>query len=189
MSSPPSDRSPAEVELGVLPLAGPVPYLTLSERRARTLLLGPRPTTASTWVHATSIDGAIAAACEGLIPSCWRGGDGCVVFGSSALEDVHPARGPALVQVRSRAIAGQLRAWWVPRAQVRGAWIDGKFVGVQALRATAHRRLADVTPCSCPLADLVREQQELWQRTLTSGARPTGGAESWRSAAPRPSPR
>ncbi|MGH2904053.1 MAG: hypothetical protein ACRDK7_10780 [Solirubrobacteraceae bacterium] len=120
-------------------------------------------------MHATSIDGAIAAACGGLTPSCWRGGDGCVVFGSNAPRDIYPARGPALMQVRSRAIAGQLRAWWVPRAQVRGAWIDGKFVNVEALRTLADCPLADVTPCSCPLAGLVLEQQELWRRTLTSG--------------------
>jgi hypothetical protein len=172
MSSLSSNRWPADVDLGVLPLAGPVPYLTLSAHRARTLMHGPRPTIASTWVHATSIDGAVAAAHYGLIPSCWHGGDGCVVFGSSAPEDVHPARGIALVQVRSCAIAGQLRAWWVPRAKLRGASIDGKFVSAKALRAAADSRLADVRPCSCPLADLVQEQQELWRRTVTSGERP-----------------
>jgi hypothetical protein len=172
MSSPRSDTSSADDQLGVLPLAGPVPYLTLSKRRARTLLLGPRPTVASTWVHATSVDNALTASRHGLIPSCWRGGDACVVFGSSGPDDIHPARAPALVEVHSLAIPGQLRAWWVPRAQVVGAWIDGEFVNVQALRATGQCRLADVTPCSCPLADLVREQQELWRRTLTSAEQP-----------------
>ena len=81
------------------------------------------------------------------------------MFGSSA-PGHPPARGPALVEVRSLAIPGQLRAWWVPRTQVGGAWIDGEFVSVQTLRATAPCRFAEVTPCSCPLADLVREQQD-----------------------------
>ena len=43
MSSRPTDTQRLEDEGGVLPDAGPVPYLTLDEQHARRLLAGPRP--------------------------------------------------------------------------------------------------------------------------------------------------
>lgn len=173
MSSRPTDTPCLEDEGGILPDAGPVPYLTLDEQHARRLLAGPQPTASSTWVHATTTQVAVTAAHQGLVPSCWRGGDGCVVFGSSGPDDVHPCRGQALVEVHSRAIAGQLRAWWVPRVHVRGALIAGEFVTATELRGTTPGPVPDVTPCSCPLAGLVCEQQALWRRTCKSGS-PSG---------------
>lgn len=168
MSSRLTETEPVLDEHGALPDAGPVPYLTLNERYARSLLEGPRPEASSTWMHATTEQVAVTAAHRGLIPSCWHGGDGCVVFGSSGADDVNPRRGQALVEVHSRALAGQLRAWWVPLQHVRGAWIYDEFITAERLREANPEPAPLVAPCSCPLAALVREQQDLWRRTYSA---------------------
>jgi hypothetical protein len=151
--------------LGVLPLVGPVPYLTAVEEEARRLLVAPQPATNSTWWHATSVEVARIATRYGLVPSCWRGGDCCVVFGSADAEDVKPSRGEALIEVVSRAIPGQLRAWWVPHTRVRGAWIADEFVTAEQLRIPPVRLVDDVRPCQCSLSAVVAEQQQQWRRT------------------------
>lgn len=172
MSVPPPDGSVEDDRLGVLPTAGPVPYLTDSEEEARRLLAGAQSSRDITWLHATSVEVARIAAHRGLVPSCWRGGDCCVVFGSADADDVKPSRRDALVEVVSRAIPGQLRAWWVPRARITGAWVAGAFIPAEQLREPPVALVDGVRPCECPLSALVGEQQELWRRTWqTDGGR------------------
>jgi hypothetical protein len=165
MSVPPPDAGFEDERLGVLPCAGPVPYLTDSEEEARTLLAAAQPDEDVVWVHATSIDVARIVAHRGVVPSCWRGGDCCVVFGSADANDIKPSRGEALVEIESPAIPGQLRAWWVPHWSIRGAWIGDEFISAEQLREPPVQLIDDVRPCGCPLSALVREQQELWRGT------------------------
>jgi hypothetical protein len=163
MSESRSDAQRDASELGILPLLGPVPYLAESDREARALLAGPCPSERTLWLHATSCEVALIAAHQGLIPSCWHGGDGCVVFGCADPEDAVPPRGDALIEIESRALPGQQRAWWVPWPLIRGAWMRGKFVTVGQLRDRPMLRGTEVCPCACPLSSLVSEQQALWR--------------------------
>jgi hypothetical protein len=165
MSARPHDHGAPYHRLGVLPVAGPVPYLTDSEQEARRLLASPQPAGDLTWLHATSLEVARIAAHRGLGPSCWRSGDCCVVFGSANADDVKHSRGEALVEVVSRAIPGQLRAWWVPRRRIRGAWVADQFIPAEQLREPPVTLVDDVRPCACPLSTLVAEQQQLWRDT------------------------
>lgn len=170
MCVPRSESHVGEDRLGVLPTAGPVPYLTDSELEARRLLAGAQPTREVVWYHATSVDVTQIAAHLGLVPSCWHGGDCCVVFGAANAHDVKPSRGDALIEICSRAIPGQLRAWWVPRSRIRGAWIGEKFVPTARLRNPSLAFMDDIRPCGCPLSNIVAEQQQMWRRTWQPGS-------------------
>jgi hypothetical protein len=165
MSESQSDIQRDAYEPGILPLLGPVPYLTESDREARAMLAGPCPSEPTVWLHATSCEVALIAAHQGLIPSCWHGGHGCVVFGCAGPEDAVPPRGDAVIEIKSRALPGQQRAWWVPWRLIRGAWMHGKFVTAQQLRDRPLLREPEVRPCACPLSSLVSGQQVLWRST------------------------
>jgi hypothetical protein len=165
MSELPPDVEIDGHELGTLPLVGPVPYLTDSEQEARAMLAGPHPRERTRWLHATSREVAVIAAHQGLIPSCWHGGHGCVVFGCADPEDATPLRGEVAIEIESQALPGQQRAWWVPRWLIRGAWIEGRFTTAEQLRQRPSLNAGDVRPCACPLASLVCEQQALWRGT------------------------
>jgi hypothetical protein len=118
-------------------------------------------------VQATSAEVACIAAHQGFVPSCWRGGDCCVVFGAADANDVKRSRGEALVEVVSLALPGQLRAWWVPWRRIRRAWRQGEFTTAEQLRAQPVTLVDDVRPCHCRLSALVAQQHELWRRTWT----------------------
>lgn len=165
MSVPPRDNRPCDDQLGRLPLTGPLPYLTEREAHARQLQAGPHPSTTVRWLHATSLAVARVAAYRGLVPSCWRGGDACVVFGEDDRRDVKDRYGDAVIEIRSRALPGQLRAWWVPPTLILGAHHGGRFLSTTELRATPIELMDDVQPCPCPLSRLVAEQQRLWRDT------------------------
>jgi hypothetical protein len=78
MSDPLAEPDLDEDRLGVLPMRGPVPYLTDSELQARRLLGGTPPRHTVAWLHATSAEVARVAAHRGLVPSCWRVGETAV---------------------------------------------------------------------------------------------------------------
>lgn len=153
-----------ETELGVLPVEGPVPYLPDDGRSARERFAGELPAV-RTWWHITWEPMPAVAAKQGLIPSCWRGGDCCVVFGHDDRSTPSPAKGDVVIEVRSRALAGQLKALWVPWWCVQGAWRGNRFVSARQLR-TEHVELVDTTcDCNCGLSAMMREQQVLWRMT------------------------
>ena len=124
-------------DLGVLPLAGPVPYLPDGDRALVELWAGPRPTEVCTWYHATRELLLTKIAREGLIPSSWTGGDCEVVFGYDERPITPTSRGDVVLEIRSRALPGQLKALWVPHWCIVGAWRGETFVPVSVLRDEA----------------------------------------------------
>lgn len=163
-----NSREPDSV--GAFPLRGPITYLAnLTVVEAREALMGAYlPMT--TWFHQTGRAEAASAAWQGLIPSCWVGGDGCCVFGDDNRDTVSPFRGDWVVEVRSRALPEQQKAWWVPSAQIIGAWSDDIFYPPDALRALGPALLNPTGTCACDLAELVAEQVALWRETVAAGA-------------------
>lgn len=154
---------------GAFPAAGPVVYLAQDAESARAMLAGRRAGYAQ-WFHATCLDGAIQAAHRGLIPSCWRGGDTCAVFGVDALRDVHSHHGEWVLKIRSCALPGQLKAWWVPPERIMGAWHAGEFISSRALRTRPPGPPPAFAGCPCELAGVVAEQIACWANpTSTRG--------------------
>lgn len=151
---------------GAFPLVGPLTYMPLDMDSVRAALDGPYPES-RTWYHATWEPALGAILRVGLIPSCWWGGDSCCVFGYDRPEELPEGRRSGwTLEVSSRALTGQLRAWWVPPSGVRGAWHEGLFWSRSELRA----QFPDPAPvtregCYCELSELVSEQQRLWRST------------------------
>jgi hypothetical protein len=147
---------------GAFPALGPLTYLPLDLAAVRAALDGDyeRP---RTWFHATNEAAARSAAVQGLLPSCWVGGD-CCVFGHDETERAR--RGDWLLEIRSPALPGQLKAWWVPPQAVRGAWHRGRFVGRNELRQGAVALYAVHGSCDCELAALTVEQVARWRACL-----------------------
>lgn len=155
--------------LGAFPFRGPITYLEMSLADVRSALGGPhRPTT--TWFHQTGRAEAASAAWQGLIPSCWVGGDGCCIFGEDSRESVSPFRGDWMLEMRSRALPEQQKAWWVPPQQIIGAWNDGVFYGPAELRELGPPLLAPSGGCACELADLVAQQVALWRKAVAAAS-------------------
>lgn len=162
-----SSREPDR--LGAFPVRGPITYLDLTIAEAREALGGPyRPIT--TWFHQTDRAEAASAAWQGLIPSCWVGGDGCCVFGDDSRENASPFRGDWIVEVRSCALPEQQKAWWVPPAQIVGAWSDGVFYTRDELRGVGSPLLAPSGGCACELTELVAEQVALWRKAVAAAS-------------------
>ena len=168
-------------DLGVLPLDGPVPYLPDDGRPLAERWAGPRPQRVSTWFHATWEPQLGQIAREGLIPSSWTGGDCSVVFGYDERPPVPSARGDVVLQIRSRALPGQLKALWVPWWCIVGAWHGETFVDAETLRAGQAARWGDLSVSTGPATPTtlrrrslrpcledphVHRQQELWRATL-----------------------
>jgi len=149
---------------GSFPEAGPLPYLLDDEAQAREALGGPRGGPRR-WFHATNAGTAFIAVRQGLVPSCWRGGDCCAVCGYAELDDVHSHQGPWVLEIVSPALPGQVKAWWVPPSAIQGGWLDGSFTTAEEMRASAPPDPGDdARPCSCGLSKLVAEQIRAWRR-------------------------
>lgn len=151
-------------DAGAFPLAGPLTYLRADFAEIREHLESAEFAPVSIWFHATSEHAARAAAVEGLVPSCWCGGDSCCVFGRSSLNEVPRwRRADWVVEIESRALPGQLKAWWVPPQAIRGAWHEGQFFTREDL--VARSGLADAVgeSCPCDLHELTREQIARWR--------------------------
>lgn len=149
---------------GAFSALGPLTYLHLSEDEVRAALSGEFGRE-RVWFHATDEASARSAALQGLVPSCWRGGDCCCVFGHD--ERVDNRRGRWLLEIRSAALPGQLKAWWVPPDAIRGAWYDGRFVEAAELRREAVGVAEPDGSCECDLASLTAEQVALWRASLS----------------------
>ncbi|MFL5901779.1 MAG: hypothetical protein ACJ75S_11360 [Solirubrobacterales bacterium] len=153
-----------DTELGVLPSEGPLPYLFDDGRPAEERAAGPLPETATTWWHRTHEPVPTIAARQGLIPSCWRGGDACVVFGRDRRR-VLRGQGEVVIEVCSRALPGELKALWVPWWCVIGVWREDGFTTAEELRTEPVELLDAGGGCECQLSDFMIEQQRLWRET------------------------
>jgi hypothetical protein len=154
--------------LGAFPVAGPVVYLPGDTSELRRMLAGPYPPL-QRWFHATYEHVAVAACQQGLIPACWQGGDSCGVFGYDQLQDLPIWRqDPWVLEVRSRALDGPLKAWWVPAHAIRGAWHGGVFYPAVDLRQREAELVEPAGTCECELVALTGEQITLWRNTWTS---------------------
>jgi hypothetical protein len=154
---------------GTFPLTGPVTYLTDDPNAARALLDHgefPEPTT---WWHVTDLGSLSSVLVIGLVPGCWRGGDTCAVFGIDALADVPRwRRHDPIVEIRSAALPGQVKAWWVPPTAIRGVWRSGTFIPAHQLSDAYPLQIppSDITDgCPCRLTRLSRDQQTAWRAT------------------------
>lgn len=154
----------ADGDLGAFPIRGPLPYLPLTEGELQSARLGPfRP--AVTWYHRTGEAQAASAAWQGLIPSCWVGGDGCCVFGDNNRDSGSAHRGDWVLEIRSSALAEQQKAWWVPAAAISGAWHRGVFHGADDLRRRGRPLLDPSGSCNCELAAHCAEEIARWRET------------------------
>jgi hypothetical protein len=105
------------------------------------------------------------------MPSCWVGRDGCCVFGSDRLDAASALRGDWVLEICSRALPEQQKAWWVPAAAIRGGWHADVFYDRAALRELGPPLLAPTGSCACELTMLVAEQVELWRQTTSEPSR------------------
>jgi hypothetical protein len=153
------DRS---ARVGAFPIRGPLVYLPLTEAEVRSARSGPfRP--ATVWYHRTAEAQAASAAWQGLIPSCWVGGDGCCVFGVDDPDGGSGYRGDWVLEIHSSALPEEQKAWWVPPVAIRGAWHDGVFHDADDLRSRGWPLLAPSGSCACELAVVVAEEIAAWR--------------------------
>jgi hypothetical protein len=144
---------------GAFSLSGPVTYLAGSCAEVDELLAAnyPAPTT---WFHGTTRVAAISACWQGIVPSCWCGGDSCCVFGTDSRDAVAPHHDWVL-EIHSPALPGQLKAWWVPPQAIRGAWNGGLFTPAEAIREMGVP-LLQPTGCPCEISEKTRQEIEKW---------------------------
>lgn len=154
MSSPPEHH-------GSFPALGPITYLHLMPTEVDEALRSARPPV-SRWFHATRAEFVGSICLQGVLPSCWSGGDTCGVCGYDTLAQVPAELGQWAIEVESAALPGELKAWWVPPTAVRGAWVDGLFYPAEELRVDAKPLLQPVA-CSCELASHTQAQISLWR--------------------------
>lgn len=161
---PPMSAPSDEVgSVGCFPAAGPVPYLTDDPRVAAEFLQQASAEPVRTWWHITYEYLLPQVATTGLIPSCWRGGDSCVVFGIDDRTDVPSWRlGDWIVEVRSPAPVGPVKAWWVQPSAIVGGWHRGQFHRLERPHAVPP---PNVDGCPCPLSEICRDQQRRWLAT------------------------
>lgn len=151
--------------LGAFPIRGPLTYLPLTEAEVRVARDGPfRPSVV--WYHRTDDAQAASAAWQGLIPSCWVGGDGCCVFGVDERDGASAFRGDWILEIRSSALPAQQKAWWVPAAAIRGAWHEGVFCDAGELRERGGPLLNPANSCGCELSAVVAEEIAAWRETV-----------------------
>jgi hypothetical protein len=153
--------------LGAFPTLGPLPYLHLSEDEVRgAAIAGPFPSEA-TWFHVTYADRLPIVLRTGLIPSCWFGGDSCAVFGFEGHVEVPLMRqSDWILEIRSYALAGPAKAWWVPPSSIHGLWRGGVAHHVPPATYVFQRRWPrQIDGCDCSLSGIVGEQQALWRST------------------------
>jgi hypothetical protein len=160
---------------GSFPVAGPVTYLTDDPLECQRLMAGPPPPL-STWFHGTTERAARLSCVQGIAPGCWigTGGQCCGVLGYGSLSGLLEDRSySSIVEVVSPALAGDLKAWWVPPTQVRGVWRLGIFLPRKQVAAACREPLSEpIGGCACPLSALCCRQQELWRSTrLERGSR------------------
>jgi hypothetical protein len=159
--SAPSEKCGAD---GCFPAAGPVPYLTDQPDQAASLLTDDTAPPVRTWWHVTYAEAVPQIAATGLVPSCWFGGDTCAVFGVDDRAAVPSWRADDwLIEVRSPAPPGPVKAWWVPPTAIVGAWHRGEF---HDIRAGEIANPPPVDGCSCPLTAICRDQQQAWRASL-----------------------
>jgi hypothetical protein len=75
-------------------------------------------------------------------------------------------RGDWVLEVHSRALPEQQKAWWVPVSAISGAWHSGVFYKAADLRERGGPMVAPADSCTCELAELVAEQVALWRRAV-----------------------
>jgi hypothetical protein len=163
VSSNDSDRA------GAFPTLGPLPYLHLSPRAVGAALAGDYPP-ARRWYHGTTEAAAMSALAQGLLPGCWVGSGDCCVFGYDAREEIPAQRNECVLEIYSRALPGQLKAWWVPPQAIVGIWHDRKFAEAAALLDAATPSLAPRGAYTCELAELVAEQVALWREAVAAAS-------------------
>ena len=147
---------------GSFPAKGPVTYLPLSPEEVQASMTESAPAE-RTWFHATNERAARAICRQGLIPSCWTGGDSCCVFGYNEVSQIPVYRGEWVLEVRSHALESQLKAWWVPAGAIRGVWRNGKFYSAATLRATLGVLAEPPGGCACELSSITEGQIALWR--------------------------
>ncbi len=162
--------APLGPPLGAFPLAGPLPYLDITPEQLERLRAGPyaRP---RTWYHATHGGAVAAILAEGLIPSCWWGGDGCCVFGYETLDDARSRETGWVIEIRSEALECDLKAWWVPRSRIVGVWHETSFHPAEQPAHRPHRRATVRDKCGCDLAPICEAEAQLWRETCNLGRR------------------
>lgn len=153
-------------ELGSFPMRGPVTYLHLSPEEVDDAFRGPRPPIRR-WFHATRAEFIGSICVQGILPSCWSGGDTCGVCGYDKLTQLPAELGQWALEVESPALPGDLKAWWVPSTAIRGAWCDGLFYPADALRIDA-RPLLTPTGCPCEMSAMTDDQIAIWRTTWSS---------------------
>jgi hypothetical protein len=157
--------------LGSFPAVGPVTYLTDEPAGCRRLMKGPFPSV-RTWFHGTSERVARLACVQGIAPGRWlgTGGERCAVLGYDSLDEFLERRGHLwIVEICGPALAGDLKAWWVPCSSVRGVWRLESFYPRAAIATSCSEPLTfPRSGCACALADICLEQQTLWRRTWSN---------------------
>lgn len=151
---------------GAFPGTDPLTYVLQDPAEARAALSSGPYQPISTWYHATYDYAFPSIIHTGLIPSCWWDGDMCAVFGYDTRASIPMYRRSGwILELNSPALLGPVKAWWVAPTAITGAWHDGIFYPVHAMLS-----VVDPTPlpatrhgCSCSLAELTTEQQELWR--------------------------
>jgi hypothetical protein len=153
--------------LGAFPTLGPLPFLHLSEDEVRGAAIGGPFPSEATWFHMTYPDRLSIILRTGLIPTCWFGGDSCAVFGLERHEEVPLMRkGDWILEIRSCALAGPAKAWWVPLSSIYRLWRGGVAHHVPPATFDDQPHWPrQIHGCDCSLSDIVSEQQALWRST------------------------
>lgn len=145
---------------------GPATYLTEDPDECMELLDAPLPPR-STWFHGTSEAVARRACSVGLLPGCWLEEGCCAVLGYSSREEfLLRLEHLWIVEVEGRALEGDVKAWWVPRQAIVGAWFRDAFYSKADLAEATVAEIPLVDGCGCGLTGICRWQQAAWRRTL-----------------------
>lgn len=146
---------------------GPAPYLTDDPDECRALLEGPlRPK--STWFHGTTETVARIACSVGLVPGCWLGAGRCAVMGYSSRDEFLLRAGHLwIVEVETRALEGDVKAWWVPPEAIVGVWSHDVFFSKDELLLNPAPVPPLVDGCACGLSDVCRQEQKAWRRNVS----------------------
>src|SRR5439155_18114734 len=123
---------------------------------------GPYASTRA-WYHATYENAVASILAEGLIPSCWWGGDTCCVFGYDTLDEARSRGTGWVIEIRSEALDGDLKAWWVPRSRIVGVWHETTFHRTGQAGLTSSQAPKVSGGCSCDLALICEAEAQLWR--------------------------
>lgn len=161
---------------GAFPVVGPVPYLSLPVGEVAASLVGPFPPL-QTWFHRTPAANVESIARFGIVPSCWRGGDCCCVFGATERSNAERSSDDWLVQVDMPSLEGDAKAWWVPPQAVTGAFFNDTFFARNVLLLRGSAAPLRLGSCNCEIDHLVRAEIARWCRHTTR-TRPSTRRES-----------